>query len=53
MTTHMRCEKCSGLVINPRLINIMTDRCTPCERGYAEMVELAIGNYYGKYEKEE
>lgn len=52
MTISMRCLKCGGMVINPRIINMMTERCTPCEKGYEQMAELAIGNYYGSDSKE-
>ena len=45
MTTLMRCLKCGVMVTSPRILNLMTERCTPCEKKYAEMAEFAIDTY--------
>jgi hypothetical protein len=45
METRMQCLKCGGIVVNPRVVNLMTERCTPCEIKYKEMAEFAIDTY--------
>lgn len=41
----MECLKCGGIVVNPRIMNMMTERCTPCELKYREQAEFAIDAY--------
>ena len=41
----MECLKCHGIVVNPRVMNLMTERCTPCEIKYREQAEFAIDTY--------
>jgi hypothetical protein len=45
METRMECLKCHGIVVNPRVMNLMTERCTPCEMSYREQAEFAIDTY--------
>jgi hypothetical protein len=45
METRMQCLKCGGIVVNPLVINLMTERCTPCELKYREQAEFAIDAY--------
>lgn len=45
METRMLCLKCQGIVVNPRVMNLMTERCTPCEMKYREQAEFAIDAY--------
>lgn len=45
METKMLCLKCEEVVVNPRVMNLMTERCTPCEMKYREQAEFAIDAY--------
>jgi len=45
MEIRMECLKCGGIVVNPLVINLMTERCTPCELKYREQAEFAIDAY--------
>lgn len=41
----MECRSCGVLVQNPKTLNYMAERCTPCELKFRELANLAIDTY--------
>lgn len=41
----MECRTCGVLVQNPKTLNYMAERCTPCELRQRELANLAIDTY--------
>jgi len=41
----MECRSCGVTVENPKTMNYMTERCTPCELRHRELANLAIDTY--------
>ena len=45
MTITMQCLGCGTIVINPRLLNYMFEKCTPCAEIQREQEEFAIDTF--------
>jgi hypothetical protein len=48
----MECRTCGVMVKNPRTMNYMTERCTPCELRHRELADLAIDTYLDQQAEE-
>jgi len=45
MTIMMQCLSCGTMVINPRILNYMYEKCTPCAEKQKEQEEFAIDTF--------
>lgn len=41
----MECRSCGVMVQNPKTLNYMAERCTPCEMKFRELANRAIDTY--------
>ena len=41
----MECRSCGVMVQNPKTVNYMAERCTPCEMKFRELANRAIDTY--------
>ena len=48
----MECRSCGVMVQNPKTINYMAERCTPCEMKYRELANRAIDTYLDQQAEE-
>ena len=49
----MQCLFCGTMVENPKVMNYMTERCTPCELSHREMASRAIDTYLDQKAEEQ
>jgi hypothetical protein len=45
MTTYMQCLGCGTVVVNPKIINFMYEKCNYCTQVQREQEERAIDTY--------
>jgi hypothetical protein len=49
----MECRSCGATVENPKTMNYMTERCTPCELRHRELANRAIDTYLDSIREQE
>ena len=48
----MQCLSCGTMVENPKVMNYMTEKCTPCELRHRDMANKAIDTYLDQQAEE-